>query len=105
MIYIELALVAIVTIYIVDLSGFTDSWRSALARYLHTTSLRAIKPFDCGKCMTWWVCLAFSIASGEFNIFTLAYCAALSFFSLPIGRSLLLAREWINTIISNAFPR
>ena len=33
--FVDLLLVAAVTIYIVDLSGFTDAWRSALARRMH----------------------------------------------------------------------
>ena len=58
-IYIDLILVALVTIYIVDISGFTESWRTALARSLKISesAMRPLKPFDCGKCMTWWVCL------------------------------------------------
>ena len=52
-IYIELLLLAAITTYIVDLSGFTQSWRSALARRLRAKELKPMKPLDCGQCMTW----------------------------------------------------
>ena len=60
-IYIELVLIAAITIYIVDLSGFTESWRSALTRLIKAKELKPIKPFDCGQCMTWWVCIIYAL--------------------------------------------
>ena len=44
--YIDMLMVAVITIYIVDLSGFTHSWRGLLARSLHVKELRPLKPFD-----------------------------------------------------------
>lgn len=99
---INLILVALVTIYIVDLSGFTDAWRAALARLLHISeaALRPLPPFDCGKCATWWVCIIFLLATGTFSLPLLAFVALLSFLSVPIGQLLLFVREGLNTIIS-----
>ena len=51
-IYIDLLLIAAITIYIVDLSGFTESWRTALTRLIKAKELRPIRPFDCSLCMT-----------------------------------------------------
>ena len=64
MIYLELLAVAAVAVYIVDprLSGFTNSWRAALARILHVRELRPLKPFDCPKCMAWWSCVVYALA-------------------------------------------
>ena len=104
-IYIDLILVALVTIYIVDISGFTDTWRSALAWILKIQALRPLPPFDCGKCMTWWVCLIFSICTGHFNLWTIAFSALLSLLSIPLGESLIFIREWITWAINKLMPR
>lgn len=99
-IYIELLLITSITIYIVDLSGFTESWRSALTRLLKARDLKPIKPFDCGQCMTWWVCIIFSICAGTFSLPVLAYIALLSFLSLPLGQLLIFIREGMVSLIN-----
>lgn len=91
--YIDILLVAIVTIYIVDLSGFTDSWRSLVATKLGIKALKPLPPFDCGLCMTWWVCVIYSLCTGSFSLGTLTYIAVLSFLSIPIGQVLIFIKE------------
>ena len=103
-IYIHLILVALVTIYIVDISGFTESWRDALARWLKIPTLRPLKPFDCGKCMTWWVCIIYAICVGQFSLGTIAFAALLSHLSNPIGEGLIFIREWITWIFDKLMP-
>ena len=98
--YIDLLLIAAITIYIVDLSGFTESWRSALTRLLKARDLKPIKPFDCGQCMTWWVGIIYSLCVGEFSIPILAYIAALSFLSLPIGQIMIFIKEGMLSFIN-----
>lgn len=100
--YIDLLLVAAITIYIVDLSGFTESWRTALARCLHVSesSLRPLPPFDCGKCAIWWVCIIYVLCNGTFSLVTLAYIALLSFLSIPLGQFFIFVREGLNWIIN-----
>ena len=104
-IYIELMMVALVTIYIVDISGFTESWRDALAGMLKISALRPLKPFDCGKCMTWWVCLIYALCTGHFSLWTIAFSALLSHLSIPIGTFLIFIREGLNRIINLLMPR
>lgn len=91
--YIDLLLVAAITIYIVDLSGFTESWRGALAKWLHTKELKPLPPFDCSLCMTWWVCIIYALCTGTFSLGILAYIALLSFLSLPLGQIFIFIRE------------
>ena len=98
--YIDLLLLAAITIYIVDLSGFTEEWRGALARRIGAKQLRPIKPFDCGQCMTWWVGIIYSLCVGEFSIPILAYIAALSFLSLPIGQIMIFIKEGMLSLIN-----
>jgi len=104
-IYIDLFLVALVTIYIVDISGFTESWRGWCADILHISKMRPLPPFDCGKCMTWWVCIIFSICTGHFNLGTIAFSALLSLLSIPLGEGLIFIREWITWVINKLMPR
>lgn len=103
-IYIDLILVALVTIYIVDVSGFTESWRDALARLLHVSRLRSLKPFDCGLCMTWWVCLIYPICTGDISLGTIAFAALLSHLSNPIGEAMIFIREWMTRILNKLMP-
>ena len=99
-IYIDLLLLAAITIYIVDLSGFTLEWRMALAKRIGAKVLRPIKPFDCGQCMTWWVCIIYALCSGSFSLPVLAYIAALSFLSIPIGQICIFIREGMTFLLN-----
>lgn len=99
-IYIDLLLIAAITIYIVDLSGFTESWRSALTRRLKAKDLKPIRPFDCSLCMVWWTCIIYSICVESFSLPVLAYIAALSFLSLPLGQLLIFIREGMTSLLN-----
>ena len=103
-IYIDLLLVAAITIYVVDVSGFTESWRSLVATKLHLTRMRDLPPFDCGQCMTWWVCLIYPIITGDISLGTIAFAALLSLLSIPIGQVMIFIREWITHIINKLMP-
>ena len=105
-IYIDLLLVALVTIYIVDISGFTEAWRTALARFLKIDAekMRELPPFDCGKCMAWWVCLIYALCVGQFNLCTIAFSAAMSLLSIPLGQVMIFIREGLNWIIQKLIP-
>lgn len=103
-IYTHLLLLALVTIYVVDVSGFTESWRSLLMEILRISRMRPLKPFDCGLCMTWWVCLIYPMFTGDFSLGTIAFAALLSHLSNPIGQLLIFIREWITWIINRFMP-
>lgn len=103
-IFIDLLMVALVTIYVVDISGFTESWRGLVARKLRIARMRSLPPFDCGKCMTWWVCLVYALCAGQFNLLTIAYSALLSHLSIPLGEGLIFIREWITWAINKLMP-
>ena len=71
-----------------------------MTRLLKAKELKAIKPFDCGQCMTWWVCIIFALCKGEFSLPVLAHIAALSFLSLPIGQIMIFIREGMLSVIN-----
>lgn len=101
---IDITLVALVTIYIVDLSGIKDTLLDFRSKYTGRT-YREWKPFTCSLCMTWWVCLLYVICIGKFQITTIAYVALLSMLSAPISQFLVLIRETLTTIISNLLKK
>lgn len=107
MIYLELLAVAAVAVYIVDprLSGFTNSWRAALARILHVRELRPLKPFDCPKCMAWWSCVVYALATHRLTLWTVLACAGLSLLSNPIGELLLFVREGLTQLFASLTRR
>lgn len=98
-IYIQLLLVTVIVVYIVDLSGFTQSWKDYIGRLLHG-KIGRVRPFDCSLCMTWWTCILYAWLSGELSLLILAYIAALSLLSIPVGQILMLIKETINHIIN-----
>lgn len=98
----DLILVALVTIYIVDLSGFTDTWLKVLSNY-KGRKISELKPFSCSLCMVWWVCLAFLLISAKLTLPMVAFSAFLSLMSVPIGQLLQLIREAILKVIVNLF--
>lgn len=98
-VYIDIALLALIVIYVVDLSGFTDAWRSLLSRWTGVQRLRALPPFDCGQCAVWWTCLVYALAVRSLSLPVVAYVAALAFLSAPLGQALLLIREALAKLI------
>lgn len=107
-IYLQQLLLAVVVTYIVDLSGFTARWRRLLARRLgfrDDTELRALPPFDCGKCATWWACLIYTIAAGQVSLLTLAACALLSMLSDVISSALLFIHEALAWLFDKLTPQ
>lgn len=104
-IYTQQAILAAVVVFIVDLSGFTDSWRDALARALKVRNLRPLKPFDCSLCMTWWTCLLYPICTGDFSLLTLANAAALALLSQPLSAVMLFIVESLNWLFNKITPR
>jgi len=105
MIYIYQLIIAIVVCYIVDVSGFTQSWRNLLKRKLQIKELRPLPPFDCGECMVWWTTLLFPIFIGQFSIWTLLASAILSLLSVTIDAFLLFIREILLKFFDIITPR
>ena len=92
-IYIQQLILAAALTYCVDVSGFTDAWRSGLARWLKVSEVRPLPPFDCGTCMAWWTALAVALCEGQLTFGTVAASALLSLLAVPAGQLMILIRE------------
>lgn len=101
---VELILVAMITIYVVDLSGFTDTWLKFLSAY-KGRKITELKPFSCSLCMVWWVCLAYLVTTSQLTLSLVAFTALLSFISIPMGQILVLLREVMLHIINKLMSR
>lgn len=84
MIYLELTLLAVVVVFIVDISGIVDTFKDVLGKVLNIT-IRRLRPFDCSLCMVWWSLLVYDLCVGELNIYTLAYIALLSALAMRLA--------------------
>lgn len=93
--YIDIMLVALVTIYLVEVSGFTQAWRNALARLLHIKVVKPLPPLDNCRAMTLIVCCIYAAAAGTFGIGTLAASALMSLLSIPISRLMIFVERRI----------
>ena len=103
-IYLELLLISAVVIYVVDISGFTQSWKEGLASLLsggRSNRLRwSGRPFSCSLCMTWWCCLAWALIRGQLSLPVVAASAGLSSFSNTLFNLLIFIRESASLFIS-----
>ena len=96
---IDLILVALVTIYIVDLSGFTETLLKVISAY-KGRKITELKPFSCSLCMVWWVCLIYAAIAGILTLPVVALIALLSLLSVPSGQLLMLIRESFLKVIN-----
>lgn len=101
---VELILVAMITIYVVDLSGFTDTWLKFMSAY-KGRKITELKPFSCSLCMVWWVCLAYLVITSQLTLSLVAFTALLSFLSIPMGQILVMLREVMLHIINKLMSR
>ena len=104
-VYVDISLAAWLTVFVVDLSGFTQSWKGALARWLRVDPDRLkVKPLDCSLCMTWWCCLGWAALRGSLSLPTVAASALLAFLSGPLGQLMVLINEWLTHLLEAAWP-
>lgn len=97
---LDIALLAAIVVYIVDVSGWTESWRSGLSRLLGIRHLRDLPPFDCGKCASFWAGIIYAAVTGHFTLPVLAFVCGCSLMAQPLGELLTLLREATSYAIS-----
>lgn len=96
---INLLLIAVIAVVVVDLSGFVDAVKAALARWLtragRPTAAENIrlKPFDCSLCVTFWAGLFWLICVDAVSLGTLAALCLVALSTTVIDNLLLLALD------------
>lgn len=102
--YLNILLLAIIVVFVVDISGIIDTCKDYLGKWLNIKVGR-LRPLDCSLCMTFWVCLIYAICVGAFSISMLAYIALLSFLSMRIADLMRLADDLLCALINKITKR
>ena len=100
----DLALITLIVVYLVDLSGGVSSlkqfiWKHCLdgkGRYPYSFRLR---PLDCSLCLTWWTGLVYLWITQEFSLENVALVAMFSYFTSQLASLLRLVSEMINNVL------
>lgn len=94
---------AVIVVVIVDLSGFTDSWKSGLKYLLTKGQFRSpeysLKPFDCSLCLTFWSGLVYLLVTAQFSLFMLAYLLVVAFMTSVIKDALILVKDMVTFLL------
>ena len=107
-IYFDLLFLAIVVVFVVDLSGFTDTWLGWLSKFTRRFGyppVKELRPFSCSLCMTWWTGILYVLIRNNFTLPILAYIAALAWLSFPLSRFLIFIYEGLIWILNRIWPR
>lgn len=73
---LDLLLIAAVCVFIVDVSGWTQTWKGWLAKWSHAASADGrLRPFDCSLCCAWWAGLLWCLCTRQFTLPAVALCA------------------------------
>lgn len=102
MVFIELLILSIIVCFIVDISGFIDSVKQGLWKWVYNGKKEysefRLKPFDCSLCLTFWSGLIYLLCVSQFNLLMIGYVCLLSMFSGFISKVLNVAVimcEWV----------
>ncbi len=96
--YLNITLLAVVVVFVVDISGIVETLKESIGKLLKIKVGR-LRPFDCSLCMAWWVCLIYALCVGAFSIPMIAYISLLALLSLRIADTLRLISDIIGAIV------
>ena len=100
---LDLFLIAVIVVCIVDISGFTDSWKSGLKRLLTKGKMSnpnySLKPLDCSTCLIFWSSLLYLIITQTLTLYMLAYVLVISVMSVVIKDLIFFIRDLLLRII------
>lgn len=104
MVLINLILIAYITVFIVDISGAIESFKSGLKWLLTKGKMKnsdyVLKPIDCSLCMTFWIGIAYLLITSNFTLPYLGFVCLLACFANLIKSSILLVEDVLVTIIN-----
>lgn len=100
MILIDLLLITTILVFIIDLSGFTQSIQTILKKWLKTNKDIVIKPFMCSLCMTFWIGIIYALIMHSLSIPILAFITLLAFMTPVIKDMLKLIQDLIIALIN-----
>lgn len=84
---IKLLCIAVIVVFVLDLSGFVDTVKRLIWKWLvKGVPYRdfSLKPFDCSMCMTHHICVLFALVSGFFSLEIWMFICVLSLLTRQI---------------------
>lgn len=103
MIIFNLFLIAVITVCIIDISGFVDSTKSVLNKVItngkFSNSNYSLKPFDCSLCMTWWIGLIYLIIYNSVSLVNIAILLLIAISTPIINDIIRLIQDLITKLI------
>lgn len=95
---IDLLIIALILVFIIDLSGIITEMEKALQKKLKRKVIIR-KPFSCSLCMVFWTGLVYLLITGSFTIPMIGYVSLLSFSTPVMKDTLFVLRELILNIL------
>lgn len=99
-IIINLILIQIIVVNIVDVSGFVDTVKNALKKWLRIKGEITIKPFDCSYCLNWWIGMIYLVCVGELTLYYIPFVLLLSMLTNVTLSLQLLLKDILATLIN-----
>lgn len=103
MVIVNLILIAIIVVFIVDISGAIDSLKSGIKWVLTKGKMKnsdyRLKPLDCSLCQNFWFSLIFLLCIGEFTLPYIACVCIICCFLGFIKNAILLVEDILNKTI------
>lgn len=97
-IYLTLLFTALLVVFVVDLSGFSQTVLDIASR-VKGKRVTHLRPFTCSLCMTWWTTLAVALCLRQLTLPVAAYCAGLAFLSATIGDWVIFINELLKKLL------
>lgn len=105
----NLFLIAVITVCIIDLSGFVESLKSALTKLLTkgkiSNSDYTLKPIDCSLCMTFWIGLIYLIIYNQLTLLNISILLLIAVSTPIINDVIRLLQDIITKIINIIYKK
>ena len=98
----KILLIALIWVYICDLSGIVAEIRHVMAKLLkiHESNMPSLKPFSCSQCMTFWTGLFYVIFADSFSLASIAVVCLFAFFTTTLRGLLQAVKEYVERFIN-----
>lgn len=97
---LNILLIAVITVIVIDLSGFIQSLESGLSRWLHAPNVHIPRPFSCSLCSTFWLSIIYIIIIGKLTILNVAMILLISYMTPIIKDILIFLKDMMSQIIT-----
>lgn len=97
-IYLNIIYIATIMVFVIDLSGFNETYKKCVA-YMLKTRAEHIKNL-CSLCFTWWTCNIYLLYINSFTLCNIFYITIVSFLTPVIGDLMLAIKDTLIKIIN-----